>query len=114
MVLSKQLNVKYRIKEEKLYTGTDMSADWWVILDDNSRIFHIDERVYIKPDASDIKYYKHSVKENFSLKEDLNEYTLYRAEIPLGESTICENLPCNIYILSKQGDPNLFIGISKI
>jgi hypothetical protein len=111
--MANTLGVKYSIQQESLDDKeVDLGGDWWIIVNDaNSTVPNNPNFGPAYSDDSD--YFKKEIKKTFLSAPDLTGYEMYKGEMPLGEDSMCEELPCNIYILRKNGDANVFVSIFK-
>ena len=112
LLLSEELDVDYTVNKIKV-SGSfiDIGAEWGVTLAEGSKILAGEVKGFQIADKSDLDYFKKVVRKNLHVQNDLEDYMLYRAEMPLGKDTICETKPCNIYILRKTGEKEVFIGV---
>lgn len=116
-LLENRLGLDYKVVETKYSNfGLDLSASWWIALNENSmnkeisliqnhRVEWLDELVVEKK----------SVQADFNYQNSLEDYALYAFDMGLGILTICSNqkYPCIISLLKKEGESNLFVTIRK-
>ena len=115
-LLNQKLELTFKVQKADLkYKETDLSGQWWLLLDEQSmnKIRSVIGSKLARADSADLKVYKNAFRERLRLDSALDDYELYRAEFSLGKNTICEDLPCNIAVLTKNGEKNIYVGISK-
>jgi hypothetical protein len=105
---------KYTVNKTVKITETDSSGEWWLTLDQEfgSEMLAADQ--YLEADAADTTYIIDSFSQK--LNPDIKKtggYVLYRGETAMSKNTICTPAPCNVYILAKLGEKNLYLGIYK-
>jgi hypothetical protein len=113
-LLKMQKFSKYAVNKAIKVTETDSSGEWWLLLDQEFRPEMIATGDYLKADDVDTAYTVDlfSQKLNPNIKKT-DGYILYRGETVLSKNTICAPAPCNVYILVKPGEENLYVGIYK-
>jgi hypothetical protein len=112
-LLSERLSFGYVVKKENLAHGPDLAGYWWLRLDGKSKNTAILDPRFDMADEADLAYYRKLFQKRLSLGEVLGGYELYRGELPMGHGSICEISPCNVEILFKVGEENVYVGISK-
>jgi len=86
-----QWGIKYEIVDERLESHeTDLGGSWCVSL--------FGDRVEMAGMLSAAGF----------------QEAIFRAELPLGEGTICESLACNIEVVFSDRDKRAYVSISKI
>jgi hypothetical protein len=114
VLLRKELGLTYTIgKTVRGNSITDVSARWSIILEPESASRFVLDRRFGLADAADQEYYKKVFTETLQIPNSLQEYRVYRAELKLGEKTICDNEPCGIEIVARPGQRELYVGIAK-
>lgn len=108
------LGVKYQIIAKNAgSSGPDLSGYWWIKTDNNQINYRALTRQFHLADHEDLTYYMKVFQNKLTITKPLSGYELYRADMVLGENTICENFSCNIEILINKNDQDVFIGISN-
>ncbi|THB65962.1 MAG: hypothetical protein D6B27_07600 [Gammaproteobacteria bacterium] len=118
-LLKQELNLEFSIHEELLDMGADSSGEWWVKLNSKSNSLPVALSrltTFGEADKADIGYYKTVIIDSFQVNaKDLNGYKLQRGEIIIQNNLVCsEESPCNVFIMYKPENENLFVGILKI
>lgn len=118
-LLENNFGLRYKVEGRKYgqIIGFDTGASWWVTLDNDSigKIVQKVDSYHVEwEDELDIE--KKFVQGNFSYQHSLDNYELYEVELGLGRFSICSNdkYPCNISLLIKDGEANMFVSIHKI
>jgi hypothetical protein len=113
-LLSNVLNVEYKInKVSKGESITDISAELKLTINERGDVLKNSSDIFQLSDDADKNYFIGVIRKNLGEMNNLDKYILYRAEMPLGQDTICEISPCNIYLLKKDGGDTVYIGIYK-
>jgi len=116
-VLMQQWGIKYEIVDERLESHeTDLGGSWCVSLfgDRVEMAGMLSAAGFQEAIGSDGPYYQGLMKETFKPTDDLSTYRVFRAELPLGEGTICESLACTIEVVFSDRDKRAYVSISKI
>lgn len=115
VVVGERLGLSHTIEQQLVVdAGTDVDALWRVGLDDplnREELLHI-APAFAVADAADQRFFSEEFSRLFARTFDA--YVLYAGEMPLGSGTICPELPCNIQLLIRPGDRELFVRVSKI
>lgn len=116
VVVTEKLGSTYSIKSQKLADGeTDLGGEWWLQVDSGraALLDRMSKAGFGEADDSDDAYYKSAVQEAFGPGLKLADYRVLRAEMALGDGTICQSLPCNVAAVVRESDGTLFLSISK-
>ena len=113
--VGKNLGITYEVKKKT--TGdsfTDLSGIWAIQSNGDLAEVIATRSLFAKADIADLEYFKQQVVGAIGSGEALDGYMLYRAELPLGDGTICSTLPCENYVLVKARSSLAYIGIYRI
>lgn len=115
VLMHQKLNlVDYRVEGMvQGYSISDLAATWWVVLDARSSSVFAQSPQFASADEADLEDYKRAFRDALRPGESLDGFKLYRAEMRLSEGTICDVTQCNVAILAKQGNSNVYVSISK-
>jgi hypothetical protein len=86
---------------------------WWLVLDAGSINQSLLEKGLSRGDKADLDYYRKAFEQSLHPRDSLDGFELYRGELKLGQGTICEDKACNLAVLTKQGQPYMYLAISK-
>lgn len=114
VVSSAIFEATYTIQGEHVGASyVDLSAEYWLHL--TARVDHaaLSELGFALSDQADESYFKRVLQSNFVMEPGLDGYRLYRAELPLGEDTVCETTSCSLYLLLAPDSQDVFVGIYK-
>lgn len=112
-LIGKQIGVTYKVENIKYEIGTDLSALWLIEINQEVSDLKNASSKFGKADKTDRDRFIKYVSRMHNTGSSLNQSELYIGEIPLGKNTICEELPCNIYILKNSGNSKWVVKISK-
>lgn len=113
-LLNERVGVRHALVRRSVGSSyIDSSGEWWVELDDKGRSLLSSDSRLQRADDADREYFKAVLKQQGFSTDNLQGFDLFRAEMLLGPGTICEAFPCNVYVLRKTNDKNVYIGIYK-
>ncbi|MDR2239795.1 MAG: hypothetical protein LBE33_05070 [Zoogloeaceae bacterium] len=111
-VVGVRLHFGYAVEQQLIEdAGFDVGATWRIRLAapvNQEDLLRIASEFAIA-DSADQEFYSAEFSRLFA--KTLEGYVLYVAEMPLGSETICPTLPCNIKLLLRTGDRELFVNV---
>ena len=111
--LFRQSHIEYKVLKSAIDdTSVDVSGIVEVIANNDFFSVLINKK-FDMADRDDLIYFKKVVKETLSINGPLDEYRLYRSEMVLGENTLCEVRPCDLYMLYSEDNDVVYIGLYK-
>lgn len=110
-LLNKEIGTPYKIiNSSNDLSFKDSSAEWLVESTNEVTPEKLASLGLSVADAADLDYFKKNISSK-SLLENSNIYILYRGEMTLGKNSLCQETPCNIYILTYDKKNRMTVGI---
>lgn len=118
-LLRERLGVRYKVERESLEPdGFDPAGDWWIVLESAPPDFRakLEASGFGENDESDRSYNVFAARTQFGYATVPDGDRSFESELTLGDESCCarEGFGCNVLILFREGDPNIFVRIGKI
>jgi len=114
VLLTTRLNASYVMERESLIAETDAIGLWRIRVSVPSAMIH---QAMLNsgfgPASTDNSDYWKGKFRRFDPTTSFDDFTLFAAEFVSGPGTTCDEFPCDVQILFKDGDPNLYVAIVK-
>jgi hypothetical protein len=118
VLLRERLGVHYKIERESLEPdGFDPAGDWWIVLENVPPDFRakLAASGFGENAESDRSYNVFAARTQFGYATVPDGERSFESELTLGDESCCarEGFGCNVLILFRDGDPNVFVRIWK-